>query len=237
MLSPDDKECPFCGEVIKAKAVKCRFCGEFLDNAKRPGAALPALTGDPAPGAAAAAVSGVTPAPAEPQRPQDIYVGGPSKWCLAGPWFQVFVLTALALGIVIFGRSHVAGPEWSAKAKTAVWIAAAAVDATAWLCFFWQWLLFKSRIYRITSERIEYEKGIFSKTVRNLDLWRVQDFGFQQNLLQRLLGIGVITVVSSDASDPRLTVGPIARPRIVYDVLKAAHREADSRRNVMHLQS
>jgi len=26
----DEKRCPYCAEVIKAAAVKCRFCGEFL---------------------------------------------------------------------------------------------------------------------------------------------------------------------------------------------------------------
>jgi uncharacterized membrane protein len=37
ILVDDTKLCPFCGEIIKQVAVKCRFCGEFLGVSEYPG--------------------------------------------------------------------------------------------------------------------------------------------------------------------------------------------------------
>jgi hypothetical protein len=35
------KACPFCAEQIQDAAIKCRYCGEFLDKSQSSGAAPP----------------------------------------------------------------------------------------------------------------------------------------------------------------------------------------------------
>ena len=78
----------------------------------------------------------------------------------------------------------------------------------------------KSIRYRITNYRIDFERGIFSKDIDTLELWHVEDIRFHQSLIDRIMGVGNISVISHDDTMPDLLMTSLPNPRNLYEQLK-----------------
>jgi membrane protein YdbS with pleckstrin-like domain len=76
--------------------------------------------------------------------------------------------------------------------------------------------------YTLSTQRLEIEKGILGKRYESVELWRVRDVVLEQTLLERLRGVGRITVFSSDLSEPVLQLGPAAGGKALFDRLRDA---------------
>lgn len=76
--------------------------------------------------------------------------------------------------------------------------------------------------YEITESRIIIEKGIFTKRRDEIRLYRVRDISIKRNLFERLLGIGDITVFSSDTNHSQFTLRNIKQSTQVADMLGTA---------------
>ena len=74
--------------------------------------------------------------------------------------------------------------------------------------------------YRVSNYRIDYERGLFSKDIDTLELWHVEDVRFHQSFIDRLLGVGNITVVSHDETMPMLVMHDIPHSRELFEQLK-----------------
>jgi uncharacterized membrane protein YdbT with pleckstrin-like domain len=74
--------------------------------------------------------------------------------------------------------------------------------------------------YRVSNYRIDLERGIFSKNIDTLELWHVEDIAFHQSLLNRILGVGYITIISHDDTTPKLVLQSVPRARELFDSLK-----------------
>ena len=83
--------------------------------------------------------------------------------------------------------------------------------------------------YVITTERIKVISGMIARNVENYELIRIQDIDFKQNMGERLMGMGDITIRGQDPSGLTLVLRNIANPEEIYELLRKAWLEARSR--------
>ena len=91
--------------------------------------------------------------------------------------------------------------------------------------------------YRISSYRIDFERGVFSKDIDTLELWHVEDIKFHQSLLDRILHIGTLTVISHDETTPCLPLRALPAPRPIFETLKQRIITVKRQRGVIKLDA
>jgi membrane protein YdbS with pleckstrin-like domain len=94
----------------------------------------------------------------------------------------------------------------------------------------------KMTYYEVTSDRIEWSRGILDRRVDNLDMFRVIDLKLRRSLLDCIFGIGTVGLITTDKTDPEFTFEKIRNCRRLYDVIKKASLDADRRTGVVHLE-
>ena len=90
-------------------------------------------------------------------------------------------------------------------------------------------LRLQSTKYTITNQRVMFEQGIFSKSLSEIDLRSVDDTQFFQNVTDRILGIGNVTLVSSDKALPTTVLHGILDPRSVRELIRARAYQVSQR--------
>ncbi len=87
----------------------------------------------------------------------------------------------------------------------------------------------RSTRYRLTNQRLVVESGLFSRGMVEVDLRSIDDLVFHQGPLQRLLGIGTVSVVSSDKASPRLQLLGVTDPRGTRELIRTQAYAASQR--------
>ena len=85
---------------------------------------------------------------------------------------------------------------------------------------FWRYLVVKNQRFEITTQRIRFRKGVLSKHIDELELYRVKDTRFDQPFFLRIFGLGNIIVISSDSTDPILKINAIKDSKNIREKLR-----------------
>lgn len=88
-----------------------------------------------------------------------------------------------------------------------------------WLFFGIPWTFTK---YILTEKKIIIQTGFFNSTENEILMYRVTDMTLKRSLLQKMFGLGTLTVYAHDKTTPTLEVKNIKRVREFKDILSDA---------------
>jgi len=94
------------------------------------------------------------------------------------------------------------------------------------------WYKVASLRYRLTTQRFFVQRGLIAKHLEELELFRVKDVIVKQTIFQRILGLGTITVLSTDDSAPQVTLIGVNKPLETKEIIRNAFRAARKREGV-----
>jgi len=103
--------------------------------------------------------------------------------------------------------------------------------AAGW--FAWIRVSRRNQRYKISNLNLEYESGVFSKTIQNLEMWRIKDIVFHQTLGERMLGVTRVELITTDPTTPVIILEGLPPGRRVFDDIKQAFLLAKQRRNII----
>lgn len=152
---------------------------------------------------------------------EEIWHGGYSAKDMVGMWIIAGFISVAVLGVALWAN-FAFSPPWM---NGLFWIGIVAALALLWIGLTMRLLLLRISVdYRLTTQRLIHKQGIFKRVSDRVETIDMDDIAYAQGLLQRMMGVGDITILSSDQSHPKLVM------RGIDDVAEVAHKLDVARR-------
>lgn len=142
-----------------------------------------------------------------------LWKGSPSQWLNIGP-FTAAVL--LSVGIIIGGMFF--PPAWAGLALPLGYL-------------LWKYLVVRTQVFELTTERLRITRGVINQHVDEIELYRVKDTLMVRTWWMRLTGLASIQLETSDRSMPQLVIPAIQGGSEMRELLrKQVEAQRDKKR-------
>lgn len=84
----------------------------------------------------------------------------------------------------------------------------------------YRWLAIRTTTYTLTTQRLRHTHGILNRHHDDMELYRIKDVTVKEPLIQRLVGLGSVKIVTSDATTPEMTLPAISQPLTVLEAIR-----------------
>jgi membrane protein YdbS with pleckstrin-like domain len=101
----------------------------------------------------------------------------------------------------------------------------------------WKYLRVRSIKYELTTQRLIIRSGLLSRSIADIELYRVLDTGFHQSLWKRLIGIGDVVLLSSDRTQRLQIIRAVADARDVRKALRSLVERRRSQSGVLLIET
>lgn len=95
------------------------------------------------------------------------------------------------------------------------------------------WVKTRGLHYKITTQRVVIEEGVFSKRMEQIDLYRIVDYVVERPFTQRLMGTGNLVLEAMDKTTPEIRIEGIKTDVVaLYERLRYCTEQEKKKRGV-----
>ena len=195
--------CPDCQRDVSTLAPACPHCGR-----PSPAGGAPISEAPPA-------------APQLPAVEETLWRGTPAWTLLIGHLLGMLITLIVVPIVTVAIADQAADLNSMANARNAGFTLTVILLLVQAVIFGVALLQLRSTLYTVTNQRVIIETGLISKALSEIDLRYINDSQFSQGIIHRILGIGNVTILSSDKTTPVFVMRSIKDPRGVRELIRA----------------
>ena len=160
---------------------------------------------------------------------RSLWKGGYSPKAMYGTWLLAAVVTIGAIvGVALLASGDSANTIWMVTGALILLMWCGAIGTFLYRRF--------SMHYELTTQRFVHQTGILLRQTDRIEVIDIDDVGYTQGIVQRMLGVGKIRITGSDRTHPELVLHGIDKVPEIASLIDDVRRE-ERRRRSLHIES